>query len=308
MSKPSTLPLILVFLLALTGCGGSSSGPSGSPTPPAGLPSPDHVFLIVLENHGFSQVIGSPAMPYFNSLAAQHSLATNYFANTHPSIGNYFMLTTGQIVTNDDAFTGTVSDDNLARAFAAAGKTWKAYLQSLPGIGYTGGDVYPYLKRHNPFSYFTDVINSPAVAANMVPFRQISTDLGSGSLPRFALIVPDAEHNAHDCPSGATTCTDADKLAAADNWLQTNINPLITNAALANSVFVITWDEAADADTANGGGQVATVLVGSHVKAAFRSGTFFQHQNTLRLILDLLQVSERPGASATASSMSEFFQ
>ena len=308
MSKASALPLILVLLLALAGCGGSSSGPSGSPTPPAGLSSPDHVFLIVLENHGFSQVIGNPAMPFLNSLASQHSLAANYFANTHPSIGNYFMLTTGQIITNDDGFTGTVSDDNLARALAAAGKNWKAYLQSLPGIGYTGGDVYPYLKRHNPFAYFTDVIGSPATAANMVPFRQISTDLSSGSLPRFALIVPDAEHNAHDCPSGGTACTDTDKLAAADSWLQTNINPLITNSALANSVFIITWDEAADTDTANGGGQVATVLVGSHVKPAFRSTTFFQHQNTLRLILDLLQVSDHPGASTTAGGMNEFFQ
>jgi hypothetical protein len=44
------------------------------------------------------------------------------------------------------------------------------------------------------------------------------------------------------------------------------------------------------------------------VRAGFRSTTFYQHQNTLRLILDLLQVSDHPGASATAAGMNEFFQ
>jgi len=99
-------------------------------------------------------------MHYLNSLASQYDLATQYFANTHPSIGNYFMLTTGQLVTNDDGFAGTVGVDNIIRELITAGKTWKSYAESLPSIGYTGGDVYPYAKRHNPFSYFTDVVNS----------------------------------------------------------------------------------------------------------------------------------------------------
>lgn len=306
MSKLSPLPVLFFFLLALAGCGGGGS--NQTVTVPPALPSLDHVFLIVLENHGFSQVIGSPAMPYFNSLAAQHSLATNYFGNTHPSIGNYFMLTTGQTITNDDSFAGTVAVDNLARALTGAGKTWKAYVEGLPSSGYTGASVYPYLKRHNPFSYFSDVISSPTAAANMVPFGQIFSDLGAGALPKFAFIAPNAENDGHDCPGGGSACADSARLSAADNWLQTNINPLITNAALANSVFIITWDESFDADTANGGGQVATVLVGSHVRTGFRSGTFFQHQNTLRLILDLLQVPDHPGGSAIAASMNEFFQ
>jgi len=70
------------------------------------------------------------------------------------------MLTTGQLVTNDDGFAGTVGVDNIIRELITAGKTWKSYAESLPSTGYTGGDVYPYAKRHNPFSYFTDVVNS----------------------------------------------------------------------------------------------------------------------------------------------------
>ena len=55
----------------------------------------NHVFIVMEENHSYSDVIGNPQMPYLNSLAKTYSVAQGYFANTHPSIGNYFMLTTG---------------------------------------------------------------------------------------------------------------------------------------------------------------------------------------------------------------------
>src|SRR5215469_16940640 len=127
-------------------CGGHS-GANGIGAPlqgipvSASLPVMDHVFLVVLENHSFSDVIGSSSMPYLNSLANQHALATNYFANLHPSLPNYFMLTVGLPETIDDNFAGVVSDDNIVRALTAAGDTWKAYIESLPSTGYTGPDV-----------------------------------------------------------------------------------------------------------------------------------------------------------------------
>lgn len=328
--------VVFSMVLIFTGCGSvggsttastSSSGgtptptptpsftPSPTPTPgstpsptPTTIPAADHVFVVMLENHGFNQVIGSPTMPYLNSLASAHSLATNYFANTHPSIGNYFMLTTGNIETNNDAFTGTVSSDSIPRAFAAAGKTWKAYMESLPSVGYTGGDVYPYLKHHDPFVFLTDVLNSSTELARVVPYTQLASDMGSGTLPTFAFIAPNAEDDAHDCPGGGTACTDDQKLAAADTWLKNNIDPLIKSPALDNSVFIIVFDESVDTDSLNGGGHISMVMAGSHVKAGFKSTTFYQHQSTLRLILDLLRVADHPGNSATAATMGEFFQ
>ena len=139
-------------------------------------------------------------MPYLNSLASQYDLATQYFANTHPSIGNYFMLTTGQLVTNDDGFAGTVGVDNIIRELITAGKTWKSYAESLPSIGYTGGDVYPYAKRHNPFSYFTDVVNSSTQLNNLVSFSQFGTDLANEQLPNFSFLAPNLLDDAHDGP------------------------------------------------------------------------------------------------------------
>jgi hypothetical protein len=314
LRSPSTFLLLVLFCfsaLVVSGCGGgslSSNFGGGGPGSGNTLPTPDHVIVVVLENHSFSQVIGSPSMPYLNSLANAHSLATNYFGNVHPSIGNYFMLTTGQLESGDDNFTGTVSDDNIVRALSGAGKSWKAYMESIPSAGYLGGNVGTYLKHHDPFSYFSDVVSNSAQAANIVPFTQLQADMAANTLPNFAFIAPNSVDDAHDCPGQASTCLDSAKLATADTWLKTNIDPLINGPAFANSVFIITWDEGDFTDLTNGGGQVATVLVGTHVKAGFRSTTFYQHQNTLRLVLDLLKVGDRPAASAVEGSINDFFQ
>src|SRR5436853_7011315 len=83
----------------------------------AAVPLANHVFVVVEENHSYSSVVGSSSMPYLNSLIRRYGLATQYYADTHPSIGNYFMMTTGRIITNNDAFSGTTSADNIVRPF-----------------------------------------------------------------------------------------------------------------------------------------------------------------------------------------------
>lgn len=300
--------LLAVALAFLAGCGGSSNTTASNNNVLA-VPAADHVFLVVLENHSFSEVIGSPAMPYLNSLASQGALATGYFANTHPSIGNYFMLTVGSEETNNDAFSGTISDNNIVRALDQAGKSWKAYIESLPSVGYTGGDVVPlYLKQHNPFSYLSDVVNSSSQAANMVPFSQFSADLAANNLARFVYIAPNSGNDAHDCPGEAASCADTDKLAAADTWLKNNIDPLIHSSNFGNSLLIITWDESVDTDTADGGGQVATVIIGPHVRSGFRSTMTHQHQDTLRTILQALGVSNLPNAAGTANTLGDMLQ
>lgn len=264
--------------------------------------------LVIEENHSFSDVIGNPAMPFLNNLASKNSLATDYFADVHTSIGNYFMLTTGQIETLNDAFTGTVSDDNIVRELNAAGKTWKSYAEALPSVGYLGGDVYPYFKHHNPFTYFSEVTNSSTQAANIVPFTQFDSDLAANHLPNFAFIAPDVEHDAHDCPAGGQNCADNDKLAAADMWLQQNLTPLLSNTAFqSNGLLLIVFDEGNLLDFSNGGGHVPLLVVSARAKSGFKSTTMFLHESTLRLIMQATGVNRYPGASASAPDMGEFF-
>lgn len=313
--------LVCSAVVSLPGCGGGSAASPNSAVSPVPNPNPnptptpgssvahDHVLLVVFENHSYSAVIGNPSMPFLNNLARSFGLATNYFANAHPSLPNYFVLTAGNTIATTDDFPGPVSDDNVVRELTAAGKTWRAYAMSLPSVGYTGGDQGPYIKHHNPFAYFSDVLNNSAQANNIVPFTQFASDLQSNSLPNYSYIVPDNQHNAHDCPSGMITCSDNDKLAAADAWLSANIGPLVSNASFQSSgLLIITFDESVVSDIASGGGQVATVIVSSKAKPGFQSSTFFQHQSTLRLMFKALGVTAFPGAAASAPDMDEFFK
>lgn len=296
----SVVLVIVLLILSLAGCGGAAgnlTGASPAPATSATVPASSHVVLVVEENHSYSDVIGNTSMPYLNGLASQYGLATQYFADAHPSIPNYFMLTTGQIITLDDAFTGTVSSDNVVRELTSAGKTWRCYAESLPSVGYTGGDSGRYFKRHNPFAYLTDVLNSSSQTANLVPFSQFSTDLSANALPNFSFVVPNVDHDAH-----------AGTLAQADLWLQTNLAPLLASAQFQqDGLLIIVFDEGDTIDVLNFGGHVAAVVVGPKVKRGFRSTSFYQHESTLRTILQALGVNVFPGNAATAPAMTEFF-
>jgi acid phosphatase len=256
------------------------------------------VVLVVEENHGFSSVVGNSAMPYLNGLANQYSLATQYYANTHPSIGNYMMMTTGQIVTNDDSFNGPVSVDNIVRHLIQAGKTWKSYAESLPAVGYTGGDSGAYLHRHNPLSYFDDVVNSSNERVNLVPFTQFAADLNNRQLPEFSFVVPNALDDAHD-----------GTLQQADQWLKTNIAPLLSSPQFQNGgLLLIVFDEADDTDATLGGGRVAMVAVGPLVKQGFQTANQYQHQDLLEMITHYIGVDGNIGGAGGASAMPEFLK
>src|SRR5438552_819729 len=202
--------------LLLGGCGGGgASDPHGS----GQIPVVAHVFVLVEENHSYEDVIGNPAMSYTNTLAQQYALATKYYADRHNSLPNYFMLTVGDMVTTNDLFAGPVTSKTVVDALSTAGKTWKIYAESLPAIAYVGDSVVPYAKDHNPFAYFNTVLNSSAQKANIVPLTQLPTDLQNGTLPDYAMIVPNLANDGHDCPGESSNCTDTDKLTNIDQWV-----------------------------------------------------------------------------------------
>lgn len=263
------------------------------------------------ENEGYGDVLNSASMPYLNQLVPTGGLATNYYANAHDSLLDYFEISVGKTIATDDSYDGTVTDDNVVRALTAAGKTWKCYAQSLPSAGYIDGDSYPYVKRHDPFAYLSDVKNDAAQAANIVPLSQLATDTANGTLPEYAFIVPDQVHNAHDCPTANSSCSNEDKLVALDSWLSANVSPLLASSTFqsgGNGVMIITFDEAMTTDTTNGGGHVFTLFLGPVVKAGYQSTTLYQHQSTLRFALQQLGAQDFPGDAATAPDMTEFLQ
>src|SRR5436853_4910219 len=189
-------PRLLMLLLLTMACKGADSLTTG--TGGARPPLMGHVIIVVEENTDYTSVIGSSSLPYLNGLAQQYALATKYYAVTHPSIGNYFMMTVGKIITNNDSYSTVVSDDNIIRHLLAAGKTWKSYAEDLPSVGYTGGDVGNYARKHNVIALLSDVVNSATQRNNLVPFSQFATDLAGGNLPDYSFVVPNLCNDAHD--------------------------------------------------------------------------------------------------------------
>ncbi len=262
-----------------------------------------HIVLVMEENKSYSAVVGDSAWPNLNQLIANGALATNYYANSHPSIGNYFMLTTGQLLTTNDSSKTVWDVDNIARRMLAANIPFRIYAEGI-AQGYVGGDTGAYLVRHNPFALLSDVGGNPAVANQTIwPFTQFATDLANGTLPEFSYIVPDIYDDAHNGTA-----------QQADLWLQTNVVIPLSNtpsfAPAGDGLLIVGFDEAADSDTTNGGGHVACVFWGPIAKTGYTqsSTTLYQHQSMLSALMGELGLPNPPAAAATAPAMSEFLQ
>jgi acid phosphatase len=269
-------------------------------------PSSNHIVVVAFENQSYEDVVGAPSMPYLNSLITGGSLATRFYADYHGSISAYFMLTVGESVTTNSSFTEQITIDNIVRQLAAANKTWKAYAQSLPSAGFLGSTSGAYVKWHNPFAYFHEIVTDPAQAANIVPLTQLASDAAADTLPNFSFVIPDNQNNSHDCPGGGTSCTNADKLAAADQFLQTNIAPVMNTPGFQQDGLLVVWfDEGKSSDIQFGGGHVAVVFAGPRARAGFQSTSFYRHENLLRTFAEALALPAFPNSSIYVTSMSD---
>src|SRR6266566_3079938 len=59
------------------------------------FPQYDHVFLLIMENENYNQVIGNRYAPILNALAQDYGLATNYRGVADPSEPNYVAMHNG---------------------------------------------------------------------------------------------------------------------------------------------------------------------------------------------------------------------
>ncbi len=247
------------------------------------VPTPDHVVVVVMENHAYDQIIGSSSAPYINSLATGGAVLTNSFALTHPSQPNYFTLFSGdtQGITGDSCFTpGFSSAPNLASELADAGKTWASYNETLPSQGSTVCNSGDYAQKHNPWFGFSNVPTSSAMT-----FAQFPTDFST--LPQVSFVTPDLCSDMHDC-----------SVSTGDTWLQNNLGAYATWAETNNSVLIVTFDE----DNRLAGNRIATVLHGQPVQAGSTDNGTYNHYSVLRTIEDMYGTSHA-GNAASASDI-----
>jgi phospholipase C len=226
------------------------------------IPVPDHVVIVMEENHGYSEIIGSKDAPYINSLASAGALFTKSYAITHPSQPNYLELFSGsnQGVT-DDSCPHTFSTRNEESELLKAGLTFKGYSEGLPGKGSGVCTSGEYARKHVPWTNFT---NDPPKYS--LPFTNFPTDYAK--LPTVSWVIPDLLDDMHD-----------GTVAQGDTWLDNNLSNYVTWAQSNNSLLIVTWDE----DDGSEGNHVATIFVGPMV-APGQYSEQINHYNVLRTI------------------------
>ncbi len=257
-----------------TACAAFGSGPVGSPSA-SGVPDFGHVYVIVMENREYGQIVGSPDAPYLNQLASRYGLATAYDAVAHPSEPNYIALFGGstQGVASDGVYN--LAARNLADQLEARGKTWAVFAQNVPSGCYTGTGASAgpdgsgsYARKHEPAISFTDISANPARCARIMDFTHFSP-----SAADFELIIPNLCNDMHDCST-----------ATGDAFLASFVPRITGSAMFANSVLFITWDEGTT--DAGGGGRVATLVVSPLARPGARSGMAHDHYSLVRTIED----------------------
>ena len=273
---------------------------SNLPLPSNPVPAYDHVFVIVMENYSYSDILNSPQAGYIQSLRSQGATAGSYFAIEHPSLPNYAELTSGQSFPNagtncSPSTTCQSTAINIGDRVEAAGKSWKAYEESM-GAPCRTTDSGLYTTRHDPFVYYTDITgNASRCQAHVVDYSNLATDLASaGTTPDYVFITPNACNDMHDCP-----------IANGDGWLASNVPTILGSPAFTTqrSLLILVWDEG-DNSPSN---QVAMIAVGYGVKTGYTSSTVYNHYSLLRTVEDGWGLATMTGNDGGATAMTDLF-
>ena len=243
------------------------------------LPKPDHIVICILENHGFNQIIGSPAAPYINSLSNDtlSALFTASYGITHPSQPNYLALFSGdtQGVTDDLVPTeNPFNTPNLGGQLIGIGNTFIMYSEDLPSVGFNGISSGKYARKHNPSAnWMGNGINQISPTTNQ-PFSAFPTS-DFTLLPTVSFVCPNTIDDMHDGANPAT-------ITNGDNWISTNLDHYIQWAKANNSLFILTFDE----DNGSSSNQIATIFTGQMVLAG-QYATKITHYSVLHTIEEM---------------------
>lgn len=295
--------IVLPLAAALSIISFALSGMVGSATTTANrsdLKNFQHVWVIMMENTRYSQLIGSSNAPWINSAARANGLATNYSGVSHPSQPNYIAATSGSTnaVTNDNDVT--IDVPNIVDQVEASGRTWKAYMQSMSlcatKLDHACGNQL-YERKHNPFVSYLDVQTSPSRMADIVDFGQLATDLSSGSVAQYNWISPDQCNDMHGRASTPDDPCDFSNvpllIQAGDAFLQSTVSMITSSSAwTGNSAIFITWDEtdfpfvdtSGCCDANPGGGHVVTLVISHSDHTARTSSVAYNHYSMLTTI------------------------
>lgn len=229
-----------------------------------GLPTPDHVVVVMMENHSFGEILDRRRAPFIAGLAAKGASFTNAFAVSHPSEPNYFALFSGSTQNvHDDGFYSFTHAPTLAGALARAQKTFIGYVE-------TGSP-----RKHDPWESFA---SARGVERPLADFPR-----GFGALPTVSFVIPNLDNDMHD-----------GSVAAGDRWLRVHLGAYAKWAATHNSLLIVTFDE----DDYSADNRIPTIVYGDHVRPGRYTEhiTHFSVLSTLVAMYGLTPFADIPGA------------
>lgn len=208
------------------------------------IPRYENIFFIIEENRSYVEIIGEQSIaPNINRLAHQYGLASQFYAELHPSEANYIAMLGGDTfgIHDDDAYyckphstdpycpgsaragyvDHTVTQRSLIDQLEDRALSWKGYMESIPAAG-SGVARWPkgnepgmpaelYAVKHNGFMSFSRVQNDPQRAQKIVGFDALYADLATGKMPNYAHIVPNQCNEMHGRDDGPATPEDCRK-------------------------------------------------------------------------------------------------
>ncbi|ACB94807.1 alkaline phosphatase family protein [Beijerinckia indica] len=308
------------------------------------IPRYKHIFVIVEENKDANQILGSDSAPNFNAFAKNYGNATKFYGEAHPSEENYIALVGGDTfgIHDDDAWycvpgkedihckssskpdyvNHTVNKPHIGTQLQAAGLTWKGYYENLPepgSLAITASDPESsnqkaafYAAKHSGFVNFESAQKDPQRAEHLVGFDRLEADIKAGTLPNFALIVPNQCNDMHGMhgegiPADCEGKNLGDLIKRGDTHLNDLVQKLRSIPAWnspENVAIVVTFDEGSGKDSSGccgvtpeaisnfGGGHIPTVVITNHGPQGIEDDTPHNHYSLLRTIEDAFGIHE----------------
>ena len=241
-------------------------------------PRYDHIVVVILENHGYSELESAGTnLPFINGvLRSGGADMVKAYSLQHPSQPNYYWLFSGsnQGVIDDEAPTPSnrfSSANNLCLELANIGKTFYGYVDAYPGTNqlygvltdgaYSGSydatngnigsatnntNTITYVTRHLPWLGFSN-LNSNVTR----DFAEFNSNTNFANLPAVAFVIPALENDMHCTPDRNNVSNTVSSLIAetnSDAWLSANLGAYAQWAVSNNSLLILTTDEDSTAD------------------------------------------------------------
>ncbi|MCU1348070.1 MAG: hypothetical protein JWO56_1100 [Acidobacteria bacterium] len=246
----------------------------------SGMIEVKRVMVVVLENE---DAVAAEQQPYLAALASRGALLRDYHALTHPSQPNYIALTAGSAYGVDHDDVVNLDVPHLGDLLEARGVSWKVYAENYPGncfLGAAFGNAASgqYARKHVPFIDYGNVQNSRArCTRSIVDSGQLDSDVRNGTLPRFALYVPNMRNDGHDTG-----------VAFADAWLQQRFEQLLADPRFSDGLlFVVVFDEG----RTSGPNTVYCSLSGAGIRPGSVSNDYYDHYDLLRTIEEIFHTA-----------------